>query len=330
MLATRVGYIGPNSNPGGFMFELFSRCANLVGTRLTAQSWLPIAFAKKTVQICFLAASVSLVLPADEAAAQLKRRRMPSGKSDARTRDEAVKGIPLHMLSAADRDQVSAVLENLTLFRRMPIQATRCDPELYTYVVNHPEILANVWQIMGVDDIVLEQTGRETYRAFDEGKSEGSIEFLFRNHDTHVILARGSYDGPLFAKPVTGTCLLVMKSAFQREPDGSYYVTSRLDAFLSLEHAGAEFLAKTFQPFVVKVADQNFLATGSFMASLSGAAESHPEAVLRVVQRLDHVHPDVRRQFVGITTDVSRRAQERMILQAGGYQPRPLGTPSRR
>jgi len=187
--------------------------------------------------------------------------------------------------------------------------------------------LANIWQLLGVEDIVLEPVTSEVYRATDGGETEGHVEFLYRNHDTHIILAHGSYDGPLFVQPVRGACLLVLKTGFRREPSGDYYVTTRLDVFLSLEHAGAEFLARTFHPFVVKMADNNFLATGSFMASLSDAAESHPEAVLRVAQRLDHVRPEVRRRFVGITSEVSRRAQERSILQAGGigaFRPLPL------
>ena len=285
----------------------------------TGRVVLALALAAVAIGVC--------VRPA--VAAKRARRPQQRGTSDARTRAAAIREIPVERLSAEQRQKVAAVLDRLTIYRRLPVQSFRCDPKLYMHVVNHPEILANIWELMRVDDIVLQPTGPETYRAFDNGQSEGTVEFLFRNHDTHVILASGRYDGPLFAKPVRGTCLLVLKTAFQREPDGAYYVTSRLDAFLSLDHSGAEFLAKTFHPFVVKVADDNFLATGAFMASLSDAAETHPEAVLRVIGRLAHVDPEVRRTFAGITSEVSRRAQHRSIMQAGGFST-PLGTPLRR
>lgn len=238
------------------------------------------------------------------------------GTSSRAARDEALSSLPLDKLDPAGRRKVDEVLSHVSLFRRMPVQSVPCDPDLYLYVVNHPEIIADIWQLLGVEDVVLKPTGPETYVASDGAGTQGNVEFLYRGHDTHVFFAEGSYDGPLFAQPVKGKCILVLKSGYVREPDGLYYVTGRLDVFVSLQHVGADFLARTFHPLVGKVADHNFVATGQFLSNLSLTAERNPQGIRRVAARLTNISPETRDKFVALTDQVAERAASRGVRYA--------------
>ncbi len=73
-----------------------------------------------------------------------------------------------------------------------------------------------------------------------------------------MIFSEGCYEGPIMAKPVTGRTLVVLKTGHAREPDGRYYITSRLDAFMQVDHQAIEWVTKTLQPLVGKVADVNY------------------------------------------------------------------------
>jgi hypothetical protein len=130
----------------------------------------------------------------------------------------------------------------------------------------------------------------------------------------------------MFTQNVTGGCLLILKTGYQREVDGKYYITSRVDTFIRLDNVGLEFLAKTFQPLVGRVVDYNFIATGSFVESLSHTAEKNPAGMQRLAAKLEHIEPEVRDEFVAITQDVAARAaarEERLSALPQGRATRP-------
>jgi hypothetical protein len=237
-------------------------------------------------------------------------------------RKDALAAIPRDKLTPEQIEKVRSVVNKPSLYRRLPTQVIRCDPDLYLFVMNHPEVLANIWQLMGIEDVVLQPTLDGRFLADDGAGTRGKGEFLYRSFDTHLVYAEGSYDGPMFNKAVDGACLVLLKSGYNREPDGNYYVTVRLDLFVRLDHAGLDFLAKTFQPLVVKVADYNFVATTSFLQSLSRTAEVNPNGMRRLAENLVHLDPAVRSEFIETTALVAERSQH------NGQRRASLSTPS--
>ena len=255
---------------------------------------------------------IGMLLASSAAATENPHRASISRAS----RDDAISSIPFEQLTPEGRAKVSAVLEKTSVFRRLPTQVIQCDPELFLFIIDHPDIVANIWQLLGIEKVVLTPTGLDTFRANDGAGTTGDVEFLHRRHDLHIIYADGAYDGPMFSKPVTGRCVLVLRTGYQRDGDGQYYITNRLDAFIQLDHVGLDFLAKTFQPLVGRVTDYNFLATGTFIENLSRAAELNPDGMSRLAQRLEHVHPDVRDQFLMLSHQVADKAALRQARMA--------------
>lgn len=226
-------------------------------------------------------------------------------------REDALATIPREKLTHEQLQMVDNLVANVSIFRRLPTQVIECDPQIYQYVMEHPEIVANIWQLLGIEKVVVKPIGPNLYEAADGAGTKGTLHFLYRSHDLHVIYAEGAYDGPMFTQQVTGGCLLILKTGYQREVDGKYYITSRVDTFIRLDNVGLEFLAKTFQPLVGRVVDYNFIATGSFVESLSRTAEMNPAGMQRLAARLQHIDPAVRDEFVLVTQEVAARAEER-------------------
>jgi len=238
-----------------------------------------------------------------------------SGTGSRAARQDAIAAIPFDRLDPDQRARVSDVVSDASLFRRLPTTVIQCDPDLYLFVVEHPEILANVWELLEIDDVILTPSGPNSYRATDAGATLGNVEYLYRSHDTQLIYAEGSYDGPLFAQPVEGRCVLLLKIGYIREPDGQYYITARLDTFIQLDNLGQEFFAKTFQPLVARVADTSIIQTAGFIESLSRAAELNRQGMHRLAGRLNHVGPEVREQFVAVTAGVAAKARLRQAAR---------------
>jgi hypothetical protein len=226
--------------------------------------------------------------------------------SDAARRD-AIRSIPLNKLSPDDRAKVKAVLSNISLFRRLPTRVVDCDPEFYAFLVRHPDIVVNIWEMFKISRLKLREVDDGEFRIAESAGATATIRFVYQNHDTHVIYGEGVYEGALLARSVKGRGVLVLKSGYVRETNGRYYVTSRMDSFLSIEPAGAELVTKTISPVLGKTVDNNFIQTLAFVGSLSRTAETNSRGVQRLGEQLTHVPPEVRDRFVELAADMPKK-----------------------
>ncbi len=230
------------------------------------------------------------------------------GSSSARDRAAAIRAIPMNALDAAARQKVQAVLASITIFRRLPVQMFQCDPELYLFMVEHPDVTTNIWELLGVSKVAIRRTGNVTFNANDGAGTKSDIEFLHVAPDTHLLYAVGSYDGTLFTRPVRGGALLLLKSGTIKDKTGRSYLTCRLDVFCRIDHLGVELTAKTFQGMVGKSADHNFVESISFLDQLSQAAAAKSRRVLEIADQLNKVSDEDKQQFAQIVNRIGDAA----------------------
>ena len=223
-------------------------------------------------------------------------------------RQDAIDSIPMDRLTPSGRARVVWVLENTSVFRRLPIRVIPCDPDLYLFLVQHPDVVVNIWELFGASHLTVRRTAADAYQVTDDVGTSGTLQFLYRSREVHVAYIDGTYTGKLFGHHVRGRGIVVLRSAYIRDSGSRCYVTSRLDAFMNIEPGGAEFLTKTFQPLVGKVADMNFIQTADFLGSLSRTAEVTQHGMQRLASRLQKVPPDVRQRFAELTEQINQRA----------------------
>ena len=256
-------------------------------------------------------------LSARPANAQTQATLTSSTKS---TRQEAIKSIPLDKLDDDYKAKITSVVTQAGIFRRLPVQVIDCDPDLYLFLIRNPEVIVNIWELMGISKVTMERTGPMSFETSDHAGSHGSVHVCYSNHDTHLIYAEGAYDGPLFTRPLRARCVLMLKSAYMHETNNRDYVTCRMDAFIHIENMGVDLLAKTFQPLVTKSADYNFSETAAFVSMVSKTAERNSRGMVRLAAKLSATQPEVRQQFADVATQVGERAAERIANTPAGEQ----------
>ncbi len=202
-----------------------------------------------------------------------------------------MRAIPLDKLPDDLRPKVESVLKNTSVFRRVPVQVIDCDPDLYLFLARYPEVVVNIWQVMGISKVALVRTGPHSYRGNDGAGTTGSVHLCYSNHDTQVVYTEGSYEGPMFNRPIRAQCVLVLRAGYIQETNGRYYVTNRLDTFIHIDHAGLELVAKTFNPLVTKTIDINFRETISFVGTVSRTAEANAPGMQRLAGKLTSARP---------------------------------------
>ena len=232
--------------------------------------------------------------------------------SSFRSRQEAIRAIPFDRIRPAVGQKLRKVIEDPTMYRRLPIQIVDADPDLYILLARYPEVIVNMWQLMGVTQLQLERTGDYTMRVVDGAGTTGNLELVYGTHDVHVYYAVGHYEGPLLKQRIVGRCVAVLSTGFTETDQGRIYVSSRLDVFARLDNPAADLVAKTLYPLMGKASDRNFLETNRFVGEVSRAAETQWAGLQQLCPRLTKIRPDVQARFRTTAAKVRVHAQQRM------------------
>jgi hypothetical protein len=238
------------------------------------------------------------------------------------TRQQAARAIPLAKVDPKYRQQVSEVLADPSIFRRMPTNVVDCQPDLFTFLAQNPEVLTEIWRNLGVSKVELTRTAENTFELHDNAGTTGTLHVVEQTCDDGaqnriVMYAEGSYDGKPFNKPVGARCVLVLTSGSVKETNGRFYVASRLDSFVKLDRASVEFMAQIAHPFVGKTADRNFADTLSFVSNLSYTAEERPERIVSMASELTEVSTSRRERLASLARECAEAGAAWKLTRQG-------------
>jgi len=287
-------------------------CADLTPCSMPALARLVGLGCRPWFRIAICLAAVLLGWSNAAAAGELKRssRANPfdaSASDDSRR--NALGAIPYDKLDPQQRNKVSQVLSNVSVFRRMPIRLVECDPELYLFLIQHPDVIVNIWEVLGVTQLQVRQGPDGRFRIADNAGVRGTLEMLYQSQNTQLAYAEGSYEGPLSIRPAKGRALILLRSGYVQENDGQWYITTRMDCFLNIDPGATELITKILQPMVGNVADNNFVQTVAFLGSLWRTAETNPRGVQRLATRLQNVQPELRQQLADMAERIGTSVQ---------------------
>ena len=114
--------------------------------------------------------------------------------SDAARRD-AIRSIPLGKLSPDDGARWKACCPTSASSRRLPTRVVDCDPGFYTFLVRHPDVVVNIWEMFKISRLKLREVNDGEFRVAESAGATATIRFVYQNHNTHVIYGEGVYEG---------------------------------------------------------------------------------------------------------------------------------------
>jgi hypothetical protein len=243
-----------------------------------------------------------------------------SADTSAKARTEAARLLPLSELTAETRRKLLGVVERPTIFRRLPHKSFDCDPELYLFLIRNPEVVVNMWEIMGVSNMTAQRVAPYQWKGDDGTGTQCDLELVYGTDELHILYGDGFYSGPLLKRKILGRCVLILNSGFSQAGDRRWQVGNRLDVFLQLDDTGADLVARTISPWVGKVADSNFAESCKFASRLSLTAEQNPGGMQRLADKLTKVDAPVRDEFSRISAGIEQRAATRLV--SGQVRPR--------
>jgi hypothetical protein len=281
---------------------------------------LPVGMNRRGALAAFATAACGLALPEMALAVGPSQ---PDGSEQARANAE--QAIPFDKLKPETRAKLLSVVDRPTLYRRLPIQSIDCDHDLHVFLVRYPEVVVNIWQLMGISNIQAKRTADFTIEGSDGAGTTSKIDLVYGTPDLHLFFCEGSYEGPLFRRLLTGRSVLLLRSGYSFDRAKRPIVTNQLDVFLAVDNAGAEFLTKTLHSTVGKTIDSNFTETTKFLTRVSDAAERNGPGMQNLAAKLNNCNEDVRRGFVDVSTGVGPRHAERIAALTNPLQVQPDG-----
>jgi hypothetical protein len=220
----------------------------------------------------------------------------------------AVKAIPFSKLRDDVKVKLLNVVEKPSLYRRMPDQLIDCNPDLFVFIIRYPEVLINIWDLLGISNVEIKRTAAYEFDVTDGAGTVTTAELVYGTKNLHLIYAEGAYEGPVLKRKLSGRCVLLLQSDYSLNDAQRPQIANRLDAFVSIDSAGAEMVAKTLHPVMGRTADHNFQETAGFIGRLSQAAEANGEGFGKFANKLQLVEPKVRADFQKIIANISSGA----------------------
>ena len=230
------------------------------------------------------------------------------GTSSREARDAAIQRIPFQQLTPEASARLKTVVSSASYFRSMPAETVDCDPEMFTFLVRHPEVIVNIWDVMEVTKVSLQRSGPYQLNGSDGAGTSSKMDLVFGNDTMHIYFANGSYQGNLWARELNGKCVVILHNRPGQLSNGKQGIAASMDVFMKLDNMGADLVVKTLGPLMGKTADYNFTECASFFSQISQTAEHNPYGIQQLAKRLTKVDPKIRDQFIATTNSVARRS----------------------
>lgn len=248
-------------------------------------------------------------------AASLRAGEPVGASTTAEAQADARRSVPLAKVDPEYRQAVRDVLDDPSLFRRLPTNIVDCHPDLFTFLARNPEVLVEIWRHLGVSQVKLTRIDERTFDIADGAGTTGKLVVVEQTCEPDaqnriVMFAQGSYDGKPFQRPVSADCVLVLTSGSMQETNGRRYVASRLDSFVKLDRMSLELVAKAVHPFVGQTADRNFADTLSFVSTLSFTAEHRPESIEKISLEVEHLDQPRRKELTALAYECAEAGKQ--------------------
>jgi len=242
---------------------------------------------------------------------------LEGGMSDRKALQASKAALPLNRLSPENRRRASAVLDELSMFRKMPTLRLDVDHDAYRYFVEHPDVAVSIWRALGASKCQLWQTGPDAYETDVGDGSTGTIDVLLRSDTDHLVIGEGEFKSPLLVKPIRATGLLHLRTDYVLQPNGETEAICRGTLFVAFPSQTVETAAKVISPMTNKIIDRNFEEIGLFAHMMSEGMQTQPGWVENLAGRLDGILERRRGELLQVTAKAYVANKKRELAREG-------------
>ncbi|REJ74976.1 MAG: hypothetical protein DWQ29_16740 [Planctomycetota bacterium] len=225
----------------------------------------------------------------------------------------AIDRLPLASLSEGHRHQVRQILDEVSLFRRLPVITCQADPRVYAYFADNPDVAVSIWRVMGISEMEMRQVSRWEYESDLKDGTVGLVTVLHSSPELRVAMCEGEFKSPLLTRPIRSTGLLAVQTKFWKDASGRDQVTHQADMFVAIHSDAVETVARLISPVSFRMADRNFEEVTLFLRMMDEAMTRRPGWMEQTAGNLEGVLPGRDAELLELTAEVYSDASVRRM-----------------
>lgn len=251
----------------------------------------------------------------EDLAARVGVNVIASGTSDQRALQSAASRIPYPKMSVRSRERVAKIVQNLSQYRRMPSLQYEVNPDMYLYLMRHPDVAVSTWRVMGISQLQMFQKDTFEFAASAIDGSEGIADVVWRDHHQCLFIAEGHYNSPLLPTSINASALVWLQFRFVKTEDGRTLVNQQVETFIHFPSAAIETIARMASRITNTILDRNVFEVSLYARMMSQATEKDPAWLAEVAARMEGVDA-ARRTELAALTNSARSFDSRSPLTA--------------
>jgi hypothetical protein len=185
--------------------------------------------------------------------------------------------VPLEQIPPALRDRVRQVVHQPTLFCPGPAEAFAGRPDLYLWLLDHPDRAMRAWRRLGAKCTEIRDRGDGTFAWCDDQGSAIHWQTVFDDASRRVWYAEGkARPGPLLPS-VSVQIVLVLRHG-QRPADSEHTLLfHQAEVFVKTDSKAAAVIARILGPSTPRLAAEGLGQLELFFSGLVWYFDQHPE-----------------------------------------------------
>jgi hypothetical protein len=178
------------------------------------------------------------------------------------------------------------VLERPTLRARGPAESFACQPALYHWLLDHPDLAARLWRCLGAEceDIRAEAADRFAWA----DRQGGSLRWrtVLDRPDRRVWYAEGSVKASPLLPAVPLRAVAVLRHAQGRDAAGRDVVRHQVELAVHTDSHAAALVARLLGASAPRMAEEYVAQIGVFYSALAWYLNRHPDQATALFAQL--------------------------------------------
>ncbi len=202
----------------------------------------------------------------------------------------APSNLNLDTLAPDARMRVRAVVESPTLAAHGPLEIFTCKPDMYRWLMDHPDKTVKLWRRLGAKCIDIEDRGGGAF-GWKEGVSDVHWEVVRDDPHQRVWYAEGRMKPAPLVPAVSFEAVLVLDYAEGKDGSGKPAVRHQMRLILHTDSRAVALATKMMGGSAPRMADQFLGQLQMFYAAMAWFLDQHPDRAAKLFAALQQPDP---------------------------------------
>jgi hypothetical protein len=194
--------------------------------------------------------------------------------------------VPLDALPPSLRERVRVVLEHPTLSSRGPLEAFRCRPSLYFWLLDRPDFAMRLWRGLGAKCTEIHTLGDGSFAWKDAQNGEVHWQTIVRTARQRIWYAEGKVRAGPMLPAVSIRVVVVLNHQEGSDSKGKPAIRHQMDMILHTDSRAVSLAARLFGASAPRMAEEYVGQMQMFFGALAWYLSEHPEKAAALFEEL--------------------------------------------